>query len=161
MRTCLSAGVVEGGRGLDRHGGDGAVADLSARVAPSARLGQLLRLRRLASEVAAAHHLLRRRLAPESPRDQDLLRRRRLAPNFQFFPFFLIFKIFTVVFVSLVRVWASPDTTFYRTIFNFSIVQQKLIKYLNKIIEILFHQINLLTIYLIIINSFDFNFKNI
>lgn len=80
LSTCLSAGVVESGRRLDGHGGDGAVADLGARVATSARLGQLLRLGRLATEVAAAHHFLGRRLAPETASDQDLLGRRRLSP---------------------------------------------------------------------------------
>lgn len=83
MRTCLSAGVVESGRRLDGHGGHGTVADLGARVAPPPGLAQLFRLGRLASEVAAPHHLLRGRLASEPACDQDLLRRRRLSPFIQ------------------------------------------------------------------------------
>lgn len=79
--TCLGGRVVKGGRGFDGHGGDGAVADLSAGIATSARLRQFLRLGRLAAEVAAAHHLLGRRLAPEAASDQDLLGRRRLSPK--------------------------------------------------------------------------------
>ena len=79
--TCLSAGVVESGRGFDRHGGDGAVADLGAGIATSARFGQLFRLGRLAAEVAAAHHLFGGRLATETAGDEDLFRRRRLPPT--------------------------------------------------------------------------------
>ena len=79
-RTCLSAGVVERGRGLDGHGVDGTVADLGAGIASAARPRHLLRLGRLAAEVAAAHHLLRGGLAPESAGDQDLLRCGRLSP---------------------------------------------------------------------------------
>ncbi len=81
IHTCLSARVVESGRRFDRHSGDGAVADLGARVAPSARFRQLLRLGRLASEVSAAHHLLGGRLASETAGDEDLFRRRRLPPT--------------------------------------------------------------------------------
>lgn len=82
MCTCLSAGVVKGGRRFNGHRSDGPIADLGARIATSPRFGQFLRLGRLASEVAAAHHLLGRRLAPETASDQDLLGRRRLSPNF-------------------------------------------------------------------------------
>ena len=78
LSTCLSAGVIKGGRCLHGHGGDGSVADLGARVAPPSGARHLLRLGRLAAEVAAAHHLFGGRLAPEAARDQDLLRRRRL-----------------------------------------------------------------------------------
>ena len=79
-RTCLSARVVEGGRRLDGHRVDGTVADLGAGIASSARPRHLLRLGRLSAEVAAAHHLLRGGLAPESAGYQDLFRRRRLSP---------------------------------------------------------------------------------
>lgn len=78
--TCLCARVVKGGRGFDRHRGDSAVRDLGARIPATASLGHLLRLGGLATEVAAAHHLLRGGLSSEAAGDKDLFRRCRLPP---------------------------------------------------------------------------------
>ena len=56
--TCLRAGVEESAGRLDGHRGQSAVGDLGARVAAAPRPRELVRLTRLAAEVAASDHLL-------------------------------------------------------------------------------------------------------